>query len=146
VSRGALAEVRAAVEGFRSRGLSGELRGAGQALDAAGVRLETDIAPVTLSARQETTLALALREAITNVVRHSRATVCRVALRENAGGVVFTIEDDGRGGPLREGVGLSGMRERVAAVGGAMSIEGDRGLRLTVTVPADLPGPAAVAS
>lgn len=146
VSRGALAEVRAAVEGFRSRGLSGELRSAEQALEAAGVGLETDIAPVPLSARQETTLALALREAITNVVRHSRATTCRVRLRESAGGVVFTIEDDGRGGPLREGIGLSGMRERVAAVGGALSIEGDRGLRLIVTVPADLSGSALVTS
>ena len=146
VSRDALAEVRTAVEGFKSRGLSGELRSAGQALEAAGVRLETDIASVTLSARQETTLALALREAVTNVVRHSRASICRVGLREGTGGVVFTIEDDGRGGPLREGVGLSGMRERVAAVGGAVSIEGDRGLRLTVTVPADLSGSAAVAS
>jgi two-component system sensor histidine kinase DesK len=146
VSRGALAEVRAAVEGFRSRGLSGELRSAEQALEAAGVGLETDIAPVPLSARQETTLALALREAITNVVRHSRATTYRVGLRESAGGVVFTIEDDGRGGPLREGIGLSGMRERVAAVGGALSIEGDRGLRLIVTVPADLSGSAVVAS
>ena len=102
VSRDALAEVRAAVEGYKGRGFSGELRSAEQALGSAGVRLDTDVKPVTCSPRQEAVLALALRETVTNVVRHARASVCRVAL-----GV-----DDGRSGHDD-----SGRRHRRTAAG-----------------------------
>ncbi len=135
VSRDALAQVRAAVEGYMGRGFSGELRNAEQALAAAGVRLDTDVNPMTCSPRQEAVLALVLRETVTNVVRHARASACRVALRVDARDLVMTIQDDGVGGPLREGNGLTGMRERVTAAGGTLDIESTRGVRVCVRFP-----------
>lgn len=134
VSRTALSEVRHAVEGYRGHGLRGEIESAGRALGAAGVRLDTDVAPVQLPPKQETVLALAVREAITNVVRHANATMCRISLRQHDGHVVLRIEDDGVGGVPLEGNGLTGMRERVAAIGGTLDVSGSPGFLLTVTV------------
>ena len=135
VSREALTEVRRAVEGYRQHGLGGEIRNAAVALSAAGVMLQTDVAPLALSPRQETALALALRESITNVVRHAAATACRVTLRADGGRLTFLIEDDGRGGTPREGNGLNGMRARLAEVGGTLAVDGARGMRVTITLP-----------
>jgi two-component system, NarL family, sensor histidine kinase DesK len=91
---------------------------------------------VVLPPDTERALALALREAATNVVRHARATVCKVTL-EQAGGVIrFTIADNGVGGALSEGAGLSGMRARLAEVKGTVERDGKNGTRLTITVPA----------
>jgi two-component system, NarL family, sensor histidine kinase DesK len=135
VSREALTEVRRAVEGYRQHGLSGEMRNAAVALQAAGVTLHTDMAPLALSPKQESALALALRESITNVVRHAAATVCRVTLRADGGRLTFIVEDDGRGGAPREGNGLQGMRTRLAEVGGTVAVDGGRGMRVVITVP-----------
>ena len=135
VSREALKEVRAAVEGYNGRGFSGELQSAQQALGSAGVRLDADVGPVTCSPRQETVLALALRETVTNVVRHARASVCRVALGVDHGDLVLTIHDDGIGGPLREGNGLTGMRERVTAAGGRLDVEAAHGVKVRIRFP-----------
>ena len=73
IGREALAEVRAAVVGYRAQGLRGELDGARRALDAAGVEatVETDLPALPIA--YESALALALREAVTNVVRHAGA-------------------------------------------------------------------------
>jgi two-component system sensor histidine kinase DesK len=142
VSRDALAEVRIAVEGYKGRGFSGELKHSEQALASAGVRLDTDVNPATCSPRQEVALALALREAVTNVVRHARASVCRIALGVDNGDLVMTIQDDGIGGPLREGNGFAGMRERVAAAGGTLDIEVTKGVRVCVTFPSDRVAPS----
>lgn len=135
VAREALTEVRRAVEGYRQHGLGGELRNAAIALHAAGVTLHIDVAPLALSPKQETALALALRESITNVVRHAAASVCRVSLRADGGRLTFIVEDDGRGGTPKEGNGLQGMRTRLAEVGGAVAVDGDRGMRVTITLP-----------
>lgn len=135
VSREALAEVRGAVEGYKGRGFSGELRSAEQTLGSAGVRLDIDVKPVPCSPRQEAVLALALRETVTNVVRHARASVCRVVLGVDESDLVMTIQDDGIGGPLREGNGFAGMRERVTAAGGTIDIEATNGVRVCVRFP-----------
>jgi two-component system sensor histidine kinase DesK len=135
VSRDALSEVRRAVEGYRQHGLKGELRNASHALEAAGVRLDAQMAPVALPPRDETVLALALREAVTNVVRHAAASSCRVQLTADGAHTVLTIEDDGRGGVHGEGSGLSGMRSRVTEAGGTLEVSGSAGMRLTISVP-----------
>jgi two-component system, NarL family, sensor histidine kinase DesK len=135
VSRTALSQVRAAVEGYRGHGLRGELKSAADALGAAGVALAADVEPVMLPPKQETVLALAMREAVTNVVRHAHATACRISLKAHEGRVVLRVEDNGVGGVPSEGNGLAGMRERVAAVGGTVTVDGGGGLHLTVTVP-----------
>jgi two-component system sensor histidine kinase DesK len=145
VSREALTEVRRAVEGYRQRGLAGELDNAATALRSAGVTFETDVAPVTLAPRQETALALVLREAITNVVRHAKASLCRVSLHAEGSRLVFSVHDNGRGGTPREGNGLNGMRTRVTEAGGTLSVDGSDGMRVIITLPVTPPA-AALAS
>ena len=66
-ARTALAEVREAIGGYRSKGLSAEIEQARQTLRAAGVQLECAAAPPSLRAREETVLSLAVREAVTNI-------------------------------------------------------------------------------
>ncbi|WP_440581936.1 sensor histidine kinase [Streptomyces flavofungini] len=148
VSRQALVDVRAAVSGYRRRTLAGELAGARTALSAAGIEALVPLeAPQTLPDEEgEAALAWALREAVTNVVRHSGAQHCTVAFtaRQTLAGprLELRVEDDGVGGAAAAGNGLTGLAERVAAVGGDLETgsAGRRGFRLAVRVP--LPGAA----
>jgi two-component system, NarL family, sensor histidine kinase DesK len=75
-----------------------------------------------------------LREAVTNVVRHSGAARCTIALCRDGDEIRLVVSDDGRGGG-EDGSGISGMRERIAALGGSVSRNGSRGTTLTVTLP-----------
>jgi two-component system sensor histidine kinase DesK len=135
ISRDALVQVRAAVRGYRLVGIEGELRNARTALEAAGIRLEAAVEPPGLTPVQETVFALALREAVTNVVRHARAKVCRLTLRQSDRFCELEVADDGQGGAVVEGSGLLGMRERVEAIGGAVECDGSKGTSLRVRVP-----------
>ena len=135
ISRDALTQVRAAVRGYRSAGFDSELREALRALEAAGIQVETSVESPALSPAQETVFALALREAVTNVVRHAQATVCRLTLRQVGRFCEMVIADNGLGGALDEGSGLSGMRERVEALGGALERDGSNGTQLRIRVP-----------
>jgi two-component system sensor histidine kinase DesK len=135
ISRNALAEVRHAVYGYRGEHLDDELGTARTALEAAGVAFDADMRAIALETDQERTLALGLREAVTNVIRHSRARRCRVTLREDVREIRLTIEDDGVGGEPVEGAGLSGMRTRLAEIGGSIDRDARQGTRLTLVVP-----------
>jgi two-component system sensor histidine kinase DesK len=135
ISRDALAQVRAAVRGYRTAGFESELRQAREALEAAGVQVETAVQPAPLSPTQESVFALALREAVTNVVRHAQATVCRLTLRQDGRYCELEIADNGCGGSLNEGSGLSGMRERVESLGGILERDGSHGTLLRIRVP-----------
>jgi two-component system, NarL family, sensor histidine kinase DesK len=136
ISRTALAEVRRAVYGYRGERLADELGTARTALAAAGVAIDTDIAAVALSPEQERTLALAVREAVTNVIRHARARQCRIALAHDGRTISLRVEDDGVGGAAGEGAGLSGMRARLTALGGTLERHGARGTQLILRLPA----------
>jgi len=135
ISREALAEVRNAIGGYRAGGLEEELARADTTLQTAGVTAERQSAQVALSAAQETVLALAVREAVTNVVRHARARHCRLRLEQVDGYCLLEIQDDGRGSSQAEGNGVRGMRERVEALGGTLRRETGDGTRLTITLP-----------
>ncbi|MGC1363669.1 MAG: histidine kinase [Silvibacterium sp.] len=93
-ARNALAEVREAVSGYRAEGLGAEISRARRSLQCADVKLTTTMVPVNLSSSQVNVLCLALREAVTNIVRHAHATVCHVALLEKGRTIHFTIEDN----------------------------------------------------
>jgi two-component system sensor histidine kinase DesK len=134
-ARQALAEVRQAIGGYRSNGLVAELAQARATLETAGITVECDQTPVTLPATQESVLALAVREAVTNVVRHAEAARCRLELKATDGVCRLSIQDDGRGGSQQEGNGLTGMRERVEALGGTLRRETRGGTRLHITLP-----------
>jgi len=135
-ARAALSEVRATVSGWRQVDLDEEVTVARDVLAAAGVTLTVDLDPaLVLTPSAETALGLALREAVTNVVRHARASWCAVALRQNGDRVVLEVTDDGVGGELRDGNGMTGMRERIAALGGDVERQVHDGTALTVAVP-----------
>ncbi|HVT18702.1 MAG TPA: sensor histidine kinase [Thermoanaerobaculia bacterium] len=136
ISRQALREVRSAVAGYRSEGLQAELARARLALESAGVRQEYFTMPIELPAAQETALALALREAVTNVMRHAGAATCRITLEQAAGVTRLEVGDDGRGGLAPEGHGLRAMRERIDGLGGRLERRGEGGTRLVITLPA----------
>jgi two-component system, NarL family, sensor histidine kinase DesK len=141
-ARTALAEVREAIGGYRARGLAAEIDAARIIFDSAGVKLiahSESARAAALSPQEETALALVLREAVTNIVRHARATTCRLSLIAEAGQRRLVVEDDGQHTGSREGNGLRGMRERVESLGGQFRLERgiDRncGTRLTIQLP-----------
>jgi two-component system sensor histidine kinase DesK len=142
ISRDALKEVRSAVSGYRAEDLRAELARARMALDTAEVAFVAPAGsaiPLDLTPAEDSALAFALREAVTNVVRHAGARSCQVRIEALGDAVRLEVADDGRGAPgTPEGAGLSGMRERLAALGGRVereSGEEGRGTRLVITLP-----------
>jgi two-component system sensor histidine kinase DesK len=79
---------------------------------------------------------LVLREAITNILRHARAKHCRITLQQSDAVYRLEVRDDGRGGSHREGLGMRGIRERVAGVGGSVAWNAGPGTELAITIPA----------
>jgi signal transduction histidine kinase len=95
-----------------------------------------------------------VQEALTNAARHAHATSCRIYLQRLANTVLITVEDDGVGfdttevsqSGARRGLGLLGIRERVAGLRGTLRLESSpgKGTRLTVELPAQIRTPADV--
>lgn len=137
VARHALAEVRSAVTGIRATDLAAELASARLLLESSSVHLDYDAPPAGLSPEIERGLSLVLREAVTNIARHARASQAQVAFAGEGDAVQLRISDNGNGGIATDGNGLSGMRERIAALGGTLSIDSRKGqgTRLLVRVP-----------
>ena len=96
---------------------------------------------VKLPAMQESVLSLAVREAVTNVVRHAQARTCRMRLEQTNGSFRLEIQDDGLGSSNGEGNGLRGMRERVEMLGGTLSRDTQSGTTLTITLPTKMVAP-----
>jgi two-component system sensor histidine kinase DesK len=167
VARQSLNDVRAAVAGYRQPDLAAELGAARQLLTAAGIACRISAPPdLSLPAEVDTVLAWAIREGVTNVVRHARATSAAITISSGAGGFTAEITDNGRGGgtrppgsadqgsgpgqgageqsvqgagiPLRFGSGLAGLGERVRQLGGRLTVGPARpsGFRLLITIPA----------
>ena len=143
LARRSLREVREAVAGYRQPTLASELEGAGEMLEAAGIELRVEDESGVLPARTEAVLAWAVREGVTNVIRHSRARHCEILLKRTDGEVHASITDDGTGYiPERvvpAGTGLSGLEERVASFADGGSVEAgplpQGGFRLSVILP-----------
>lgn len=135
-ARTALAEVRETIGGYRLRGLPAEMESARSTLAAAGVALACESPLPALAAAQETVICLAVREAVTNIVRHAHATHCRIKFAmTNDDYCSLAIDDDGTHPQLQEGNGLRGMRERVEAMGGRFAIDTTLGTRLLIELP-----------
>lgn len=138
-ARVALDEVRAVVRGWREVRIDEELDTARRSLEAAGIDLTVDRDPdFDPAPTSETALALMIREAVTNVIRHAHATRCTVALRRSGGDDIVEVADDGSGTVTAEGAGLMGMRERILALGGRFELTDDSGVTVAVRVPAGL--------
>jgi two-component system sensor histidine kinase DesK len=142
VTREALREVREAVSGYREPNLKAELSGAQEALEAAGITCVIDNRLTHLASPIEAALGWSVREGVTNVIRHSGATWCRIELLDSANFVRLTITDNGvspsqtqRNG--RVGTGIAGLTERIAMLGGTVDAErpANGGFRLMVEIP-----------
>lgn len=137
VARGALSQVRDAVTGMAGLSFAGEVERARSALTAASVDVRVEAAADLDDPPREAVLAMALREAVTNVIRHADAKTCSIALQTRPNGdLELQIADDGRGGAFEEGSGLRGMRARLVAAGGALKVHASSsGALLTATLP-----------
>jgi two-component system sensor histidine kinase DesK len=149
VSRQALADIREAISGYRRPTLVVEAITARSALEAGGITVHDDFLQGsspgdlsgTVNADAEAALAWCLREAVTNVVRHSGARNCWLAVRSASGELALEVRDDGHGAQPHEGdwgtghSGLRGMSERLSAVGGRLEITPGAGFRVLAAVP-----------
>ena len=133
-ARQALAEVRSTVGGLRAANLEAELSAAPRVLGDAGIRMELVGDVADTDPRHRTMLAWVLRESVTNVVRHARAS--KVSIELSPTGMV--VADDGTGydsNGNNDGNGLLGMRERVSAAGGTLRLSSGPGTRVEVKLP-----------
>jgi two-component system sensor histidine kinase DesK len=145
-ARRALAEVRDAVSGYRQVSCAQAIVEARSALSAAGIALKAPSAVPPLPGTVDAVLGWVVREATTNVLRHSGARSVTVELARTEDGATLTVTDDGRGPAGGHGSGLAGIAERVAALGGTVESGAapGRGFRLRAVVP--VPAPAGVAA
>jgi two-component system sensor histidine kinase DesK len=133
LSRAALADVRRAVEGYRELTLPGELARARTALSAAEIEADLPNSTDDVPSDARELFAWVVREGITNVIRHSGARRCTVVLGEHE----VEVRDDGRGTESTgAGNGITGLRERAAALGGTVVTQSlHPGFSLKVVVP-----------
>jgi two-component system sensor histidine kinase DesK len=142
LSRQTLRQVREAVSAYRQPTLATELTAARTALDAAGIACDVEQSAGALATETEAVLGWAVREGVTNVIRHSGARHCSIVLGHRDGVVTADVLDDGGGAGRGDGGnGLRGLRDRVDAIGGSLDAGPlpARGFRLRVTAPASLP-------
>jgi two-component system sensor histidine kinase DesK len=118
LGRQALADVRSTAAANRVTSLAAELAGAREALRAAEITADLPHAVDDVPAERQQAFAYVVREAVTNVIRHSGAGTCAIRLTADSVEVV----DDGSGEPAgtTPGTGISGLRERLAPVGGRL--------------------------
>lgn len=141
-SRTALNEVRKMVSEMRGIKLRDELLLVKKVLEAAEITLISDIASnLKMSSIAENIISMCLKEAVTNVVRHSNATSCYISISQNKKETIMEIKDNGTS-PFKEedthnGNGLAGMRERLDFINGTLEISINEGTILTIVIPHD---------
>jgi two-component system sensor histidine kinase DesK len=142
LARQAVRDVRETVTGAHSPSVGAELAGAESALRTAGIEACIDSRAARIDPAHESTIAWAIREGVTNVVKHSGARRCWIALEAADAFTALDIEDDGRGAVgAAAGTGLDGLADRVHALGGTLEVgpgEG-RGFRLRVRLGTTAP-------
>ncbi|SET34797.1 sensor histidine kinase [Paenibacillus sp. NFR01] len=144
-ARSALKEVREMVTQMRGIRLEDEMPRIRQILQAAEIdfRLEGDLQLANTSLFTENMLSMCLKEAVTNVVKHSGATECLIRIEPALSDLVIAVEDNGSGigsgVKMAKGHGLQGMRERLEFVNGSMDIqngtETGTGTQIVIRVP-----------
>ncbi|MGW3953164.1 sensor histidine kinase [Streptomyces sp. NPDC004752] len=141
-----LTDVRKAASGYRTLSLQQEIRTAQSMLHAAGIEIRTECELGTLSPHIDTALATTLREAVTNLLRHSNAAHCRIGAAQHDGVIRLVVENDGVDPAYHNpepdsGNGLGNLRTRMTAIGGRL--ESDLGkdgvFRLVAEAPARKP-------
>jgi two-component system, NarL family, sensor histidine kinase DesK len=125
-ARQALREVRTAIAGYRQPTLDSELDGVQQILAAAGIACQVEHTAGELPAAVDSVLAWAVREGVTNVVRHSQARLCTIRIIRQNGTICVEVINDGyqeqEQGRSSIGSGLAGLTERVSSHGGTLEV------------------------
>lgn len=140
-ARTALKEVRELVSNMRGTKLDEELLRIQQILKAAEIDFVFYGSPQLTNTPLlvENVLSMCLKEAVTNVVKHSNATRCSVLIKQNPEEILVQVQDDGKGFPegntSLQGNGLAGMRERLEFVNGSVDIKVMEGITLNIRVP-----------
>ncbi|MGW2817253.1 sensor histidine kinase [Streptomyces sp. NPDC001415] len=149
IARQSLADMRAVSHGMRRMSLEQELGAADSLLRAAGIRVRIDQRLGVTDPAVDAVLAAVLREAVTNVLRHSRADTCTIEAAEEAGWVRLSVENDGVHSSYRDfspdgGSGLDNLRDRLGPLGGRLTTVNGPGptFRLTARALAASPTPA----
>lgn len=142
IAADALRETRALVQGYRRTTLEEEISNATRVLAAADIDARMDLAPAApgLSATGRHLLGLVMREATTNVLRHSRAARADVEYRVDGDRARLSVRNDGAVAPAGEASGLAALAERLADAGGDLTWrhEGDR-FEVAATLPVGAP-------
>lgn len=137
IGRQALDDVRAAVRGYRETTFGAEVERAQDALRSADVELAVAAPALPVARGQDALLGWAVREATTNVLRHSTGRHCRIDLTRHDDRLMLSIHDDGDAAAYEPGSGLSGLRERFVEAGGEFDAgPGVRGFTVTAALPA----------
>lgn len=140
-ARTALKEVREMVSDMRGAKLEDEIEHVKQILKAAQIEfiLKGDMTLKNIPLLVENVLSMSMKEAITNIVKHSKATTCTIVIKQLPKELIITIHDNGIGisneADSYQGNGLQGMRERLEFVNGRLDIESSDGTTLTIKVP-----------
>lgn len=135
-ARAGFAEIRAALDGRGGGSLASEITASIAALEAANIRAQALGDPIAIPPDAGAVLAMTLREAVTNVIRHAGAHRCTIEVTRLAERITLTVVDDGAKAMIVEGNGLIGMRQRLVAAGGELVIRTGADTTLIASVPA----------
>ncbi|PWW02378.1 two-component system sensor histidine kinase DesK [Paenibacillus cellulosilyticus] len=140
-ARNALKEVRQIVTQMRGARLTEEIARIEQMLRTARIELivEGDLEPKNLSLMNENVLCMCLKEAVTNLVKHSGASICTITIRPDRLALVVIVVDNGIGmsqpATYSSGSGLIGMKERLEFINGSLELGEGPGTALIMTIP-----------
>lgn len=149
IAKEAMEETRALVAGLREVTLTDEIANAGEVLELTGATCSISIGALPADLKVHRILALAVREATTNILRHANATTVQLDIFSDASGSCLRVVNNGLGAVsatsnTTPGSGISGLRDRVQAFGGTLVTALDHGadsFTFTMWVPHDLEGP-----
>lgn len=134
LARETLHEARAVTQGEHAVSLRDESEGAVRLLAAAGIDARVDIDVPDLAPRAADVLAWAVREGVTNMLRHSEARSCSITVHRTGERIRLEIVNDGARAPSSKGSGLPGLAERAKALAGSVSAQAGRNGTFTLVV------------
>lgn len=135
-SRESLMLMRRLVTELKSPGMQAEATLAAELLESLGISCTLELTSSPLSPDVDQVLGWVVREGVTNVMRHSKATACQISLMVDDQQVQLAITDNGKSARATTGGnGLDHLRQRLSAVGGVLAISGTAGYSLSVKVP-----------
>ncbi|SNY49075.1 two-component system, NarL family, sensor histidine kinase DesK [Arsukibacterium tuosuense] len=135
IARDALSQVRQSVSGYKHQGLTAEVAKLLGRLRDAGFQAALKGEIPVLSNRRETAVILALTELVTNVMRHSKGDSCQLQFLQQDNNLHICLSDNGPATAINEGNGITGLRERLAAIGATLALQQHHGVTATIQLP-----------